>query len=651
MRGGPSTRGRGTRLERPSNEATSGYYSHPAPYGGWNAKGNLADMDPREAIQMDNIFPGVQTVGIRKGCTEWVDGTNNLIFGGDGTVTTGWVSAGGLNDATPSIVAGKLRSTTGGGAGPNGILLQTFVTVPGRSYRIRATGTAGTANPWFTVSSAFALNDLYNSGSGSANLTVDVTVVATTALTYLHIVTGGPGTYSDWDDIIVEEVGAIYHSFLPYSGLTTDKLFAATDSAIFDVTNNGAPTLGVSCSDGYWESINFATAGGNFLFGVNGVDLAKTFNGSVWAEPAITVATSSDWSYVTSHKKRIWAVEKETMDLWYLPVDSIAGAATLFPVGSLFKKGGYVVAIGTWTVDGGAGVDDIFVIVTSNGEIAAYQGTDPASSATWALIGVYNVADPIGTKCLLPYGGDLLYLNANGILPLSKLLQSTTVDRSSGISYKIDGAFLAATEDYGTNIGWQMLTHKSANLLIVNVPVATDGVAYQFVMNTITKSWCRFTGWNANAWADFDGNIYFSDGLIIYKAWSGVDDAGVPIVCTILQAYSPLGARYQKNVTLVKPNFGSVGSANISLALDSDFQTFDGESIFTYAPTSEGAIWGVDLWDTAIWDSDASVFQNAWTTVPGNLGYLHSFRLQITTSSGNFIWTSTDFAYRGAGIL
>jgi hypothetical protein len=44
------------------------------------------------------------------------------------------------------------------------------------------------------------------------------------------------------------------------------------------------------------------------------------------------------------------------MDLWYLPIDSIAGAAHKFPVGALFKKGGHLVAIGAWTLDSGNGL-------------------------------------------------------------------------------------------------------------------------------------------------------------------------------------------------------------------------------------------------------------------------------------------------------
>ena len=521
MRSGLATIGRNSQQARPVDEATARPYSHPSPYLGWNARGNLSNMDPREAIQMDNVFPGVQTVGVRKGCVSHV--------------------------------------------------------------------------------------------------------------------TGAPANIK---------------SLLPYSGTTTNKLFAAASSGIYDVTASGAIGAAVAaCTNGEWESLNIATAGGNFLFAVNGVDSAKTFDGAAWAVPAITVATSSTWGYVTLHKKRIWAVQKNTMNLWYLPVDSIAGAATLFPVGSLFKKGGYVVAIGAWSLDGGSGLDDLFVIVSSNGEIAVYQGTDPASSATWSLVGVFNVAKPVGKKPLLDYGGDLLYLSQVGLLPLSVLMQSTIIDRSKQISYNIDGAFLDATEAYGSIFGWQMLTHKSANLLIVNVPISVDSISYQFVMNTITKAWCRFTNWNAACWAEFNGLVYYAVGANVFQAWIGTTDVDDPIVGSVMQAYASLGSRQQKNVTLCRPNFGLAGSAQISMALDTDFNTFNGQTIFNYAPAPEGAIWDVDLWDTGIWSSGSSTFEPKWTTVPGDLGYLHSFRLQVTTSSGNFIWTSTDFAFRGAGIL
>lgn len=505
----------------PVNEATTRPYSHPAPYGGWNARGNLANMPPTDAIQMDNVFPGVQEVALRKGCIDWVTG-----------------------------------------------------------------------------------------------------------------------------------FGSNIKTLLAYSSSTTSKLFASTNTAIYDVTANG--TVGASvttCTSGFWSYVNFVTAGGKFLVMANGADAVKNYDGTSWTTPAITGVTPANLFYVTTHQKRLWFVENASMNIWYLPVESIAGAAVQFPVGALFKRGGYVAAIGSWTVDSGAGANDQFVIVTSEGEIAVYLGTDPASSATWALVGVYDAPRPLGTRPLLDYGGDLLYLSRNGIIPISKLAQSVAIDRSNQVSYKIDGAFLDAAEGYSVNPGWQMTTHKARNLLVVNIPVSADTVAYQFVMNTITKAWCRFTGWNASCWATLGDDLYFAGGAKVSKAWQGTSDAGVAIQGTVVQAYSPLGSRTQKNIALVRPNIGLSGAVQLAISLDADFRTFAGSTIISYVPTSSSSLWDVALWDAGIWDAGMAVVEPCWQTVPAELGYLHSFRLQITTSISTFTWTSTDFAWKPAGIL
>jgi hypothetical protein len=506
----------------PQNEAVARSYSHPAPYDGWNARGNLSNMKPTEAVQMDNIIPGVQQTYIRLGCLDWATGA-------------------------------------------------------------------------------------------PANIT----------------------------------------SLLTYASGTTNKIFASTDAGIYDVTVGGAiGAAAVACTNGRWVSINYTNSAGTaFLFAVNGVDSAKTYDGASWAVPAITVATSADWVHCWAHKHRIWAVEKNTMNLWYLPTDAIAGAAVKYPVGALFRKGGSLIAGGTWTIDGGAGVDDLMVIVTSRGEMAIYQGTDPASSASWALVGVFDVGEPVGNNPFVKFGGDLIYLSVTGLVPMSAMLQSPTLERTSLISYNIDGAFTDATGLYGNNFGWSMITFEHASLLIVNIPVSQDTLAYQFVMNTITKKWCRFTGWNATCWAEIGGDLYYAGGTTVTKAWSTLTDNGAPITISCYQAYAALGAYHQKSISLVRPNFGMAGATTIIAALDADFKTFQGQTQFTYVPDVGGAVWDVDLWDTGLWDSGISLWEPRWTTIPNDLGYLHSFRLQVTTSNGNFVWTSTDFAIRGAGIL
>jgi hypothetical protein len=76
----------------------------------------------------------------------------------------------------------------------------------------------------------------------------------------------------------------------------------------------------------------------------------------------------------------------------------------------------------TWTIDNVSGMDDYAAFITSEGEVAIYQGYDPAQISTWSLIGIFNIGRPIGTRCIARHESDVLCITADGITPLSKAL-------------------------------------------------------------------------------------------------------------------------------------------------------------------------------------------------------------------------------------
>src|SRR3990167_4133465 len=188
------------------------------------------------------------------------------------------------------------------------------------------------------------------------------------------------GGYSKWST----GYGTQVETVLAYQGGATSKLFGIAGGAVYDATAGGAVGAAAisSLANSRWQYVNIATPGGNFIEMCNGADSVYTFNGTTWTDQSgnITGVTSSTLIGINAHKNRVWFVEVGTLKGWYLPVQSISGAATALDLSSFCPHGGYLMAMGTWTMDAGYGVDDLAVFVTSNGDCLVYRGTDPSSA-------------------------------------------------------------------------------------------------------------------------------------------------------------------------------------------------------------------------------------------------------------------------------
>src|SRR5574343_1063656 len=125
------------------------------------------------------------------------------------------------------------------------------------------------------------------------------------------------------------------------------------------------------------------------------------------------------------------------MKIWYLPIDSIAGAATSINFGPLFKLGGYLMAMCSWSMENTGGVDDYAAFVTSEGEVALYRGIDPTYSSTWQLVGLFRIGKPIGRRCFTRIGADTAMITADGVVMMSQALPTDRTQTASSISDKI----------------------------------------------------------------------------------------------------------------------------------------------------------------------------------------------------------------------
>lgn len=445
-------------------------------------------------------------------------------------------------------------------------------------------------------------------------------------------------------------------TLLTWNGLSSSKMFACTDAGIYDVTASG--TFGApvkALTNGRVESVNFRGTGGSFLICVNGSDQLTYYNGTTWTDVAnFTISgggtlLTTDISQIHSFKRGLFFIKKNSMSFFYLPIDQILGTVSEFPLGAIFAKGGYLVAQGTWTVDGGKGVDDLTVFVTSEGELAVYQGTDPSNSASWALVGVFDVARPIGARCFCKFGGDLLYMSYLGCVGISKFLQSTKIDLKPAITDTIAEAFTDAASNYGGNYGWEFCVSPNENILLVNIPLNEYQRSVQYVMNTNTGAWCRFTNWDTFCWTLY-GNTLFG-GMLgkVGKFWQDGGDFGNFIQCYVKQAYIYLTPRVRmKQVAMLQPIFRLGGKVAVDAAIDSDFEDLDdyGQASFTTVANSR---FDTATFDSAVW---GQVPQNAidWITVGDKVGSAKALRLRVLASDATVEWSATNVLYQ-AGAL
>jgi hypothetical protein len=365
----------------------------------------------------------------------------------------------------------------------------------------------------------------------------------------------------------------------------------------------------------------------------------------------ITGVNSNKFINVNLFKNRLYFTEKDALNCWYLPVDSIGGAASPLYFGGIARNAGYLQAMGTWTIDAGQGADDYAVFVTSMGEVIVYNGTDPDNADTWLLKGVWQLGQTFSRRCFFKWGGDLLLLTQDGLVPLASALQSSRLDPRINLTDKIFFPISQAATTYFANFGWQINYFASENMLILNIPI-TNGIE-QYVMHTITKSWARFTNIQAYCWeVSGDADMHFGGNGYVATFYSSLADDGNNISATAQQAYSYFDSAGQlKRFMMVRPilqSTGGVPSVLCGLSVDFDTQSDLGAVSFNPVNQTEG-VWDTATWDNNVW-SGGLITTKIWQGVTG-LGFSGSINLNAVSRNIELHWASTDYVMERGGVL
>ena len=440
-------------------------------------------------------------------------------------------------------------------------------------------------------------------------------------------------------------------SLMTYNSGSANTMFGATSSKIYDVTSAGAVGSAVvtGLSNAKFQHVNVTTSGGSFLWICNGEDAPRHYNGSTWATPTISGVTSTTIIGVEVFKERLLIVLTASLSFGYLAPDAVAGSVTTFNLGSVFRRGGKLMAIKTWTRDGGAGPDDLAVFYSDQGEVAIYSGTDPSDASKWAIVGVFHVGRPIGRRCMMTAGSDCYLITERGVVPLTQIMGTGESAPNLAITDKIQGTWNTAVTNYRTVFGWGGILYPRGNYALFNVPAGATTNFNQLVVNLGTGAWARFRGQDSYAWASLASDIYFGGSTKVYKADDGTNDAGSAIEAVAKTGFLYYGGRDgPKRFTALRPVFASDMALSISIGFDTDYR--DGTSLFeTSTTTSISSTWDSASWDAADWAAPISTTQ-AWRSV-ADIGWNAAVRVRTSTTEQSVRWLATDIRFeKGVGL-
>lgn len=449
-------------------------------------------------------------------------------------------------------------------------------------------------------------------------------------------------------------------TLMAYNGKgSINQLFSIVGGTVYDnATSAATATTVTGLTNSRAQHKMFSNNSGNqFLIFVNGADTPKIYDGTTWADTSITGSgiTQDNFISLTSYKGRLWFVETDSTTPCYMDVGAISGTANPFPLGSLMTKGGYVQAIGNWTVDTRQTVDEYLAFITSRGQVIVYEGTNPASADDWTLTGVYDIGPPIGRRCLLRIAGDLLIVCVDGVLPMSQMLSTdrAAANRSSVTSI-IMNAMAQAAQSYRNLWGWQFMEYAKGTLAILNIPTVENSEQMQFCMNTLTGAWCKFTGINANCWeVDVTDNIYFggNDGNV-YQWDIGPSDYLENITADVKTAFNYFGDRgHLKRWTMLQPLINSDGQVNPSIGINVNFRS---DAVLSTPSTVQagGPLWdsGSSQWDLVNWPTSSQQSPN-WISITG-IGQCASVETRVASGQsqsdliavwGESLWGSGEW--------
>jgi hypothetical protein len=384
-----------------------------------------------------------------------------------------------------------------------------------------------------------------------------------------------------------------------------------------DITGTATVTIGNN-----WQFVNFAGA----VYGFQEGEQPITRGSGNFSDVVAASGSAPTGNCAVVHSGRIWAAHSDKQTIKYCALLD----ATHWATGA-----GSIDMTSVWP----QGIDEIMALALYNGQMVVFGknrivffGDGQGSALGINPNNIYVTDTIVGVGCVARdsvqqiEGGDILFLSAQGIQSLSRLIQekSNPIDNVS-----------KNVRDYLTNLAAGETMSK------VRSVYSPENSFYLLSLPTINKVFCfdtsgkledgalRVTEWNTSLRAmsrSISGTLYTAlstgAGGKIGK-YSGYSDNGATYNFDYVSAWLDLGEEASRYIKILKSMTCILyisAVADVLLKWDTDFEgEFDSRSLHLTAPgTSE---WGVMEWGVGEW-SGGLALRKFGSPISGNGQYI-----------------------------
>lgn len=361
------------------------------------------------------------------------------------------------------------------------------------------------------------------------------------------------------------------------------------------LVSDGTTTEIADASDGLENETYLTTIFRGYLFGFSegGYSFSVDPSGA-YADTPFTATPINGVGY----KGHMFLVPLNSATVEYGALTAISGAVTSYDVSPFLSRGGNVLAVGTTTQMQGDLAQELFVLISTVGEILVFQGSNPAS-ATWSLVARFFVGQPLGRGCFVYRGSDLHVNTSAGIFSVQGLFRGANADGlyesvADNIRLAVSDAADTFLTSYTAGESWGAVYAPSHKMWIFTGVQPLASTQYQYVQNIITNAWCSFSGIDSNKWVGIGRRVFWGNARSVAATYATLQELGLPnssgnidgttpFTASCRQAFNYLGnPSITKHITSVKAFFEitqetghSTATREVKLGADSDFKDED----------------------------------------------------------------------------